>query len=280
MRLKRTRGPSDPRQHTSRESGAITSAVHSVAFLVIVTVCLAPLQALGARTLDKSIGWPGRTLAGNECYGKGQNFGPFDYTDPEVARVGGYASHTMGQTSVRGLVEGAHFTPNVEQLVRGHRSGLDPLGDIDYTLRSFPNHHRALWAVTRYYLRKINEVGAETMRAQEAYGQGMTPPECYFQRAKVFAPEDKLVSVVFGIYLHKLGMLDAALKEYQQAEAKHPKHPELAYNMGLLYFDLNQIDKAQEYAERAKSLGYPLDGLFRKIQRKRAEADKSANPNY
>ena len=132
--------------------------------------------------------------------------------------------------------------------------------------------------MTRYYLRKIEAVGIEAIRTDErTKSRGATPPECYFLRAKAFAPEDKMVPAIFGIYLHKRGMLDAALKEYEEAEAKLPKHPELVYNMGLLYFDLGQIDKAQEYAERARALGYPLDGLSRKIQRKRAEADSTAN---
>ena len=37
------------------------------------------------------------------------------------------------------LVEGAHFTPEVESL-KGARGSATVGGDIDYTLRAFPNH--------------------------------------------------------------------------------------------------------------------------------------------
>lgn len=220
---------------------------------------------------DGEFSWNGTTIAGNPCFGIEPGFGPFDYTDPDTRLPGKY-----GRQSPLYLVESAHFTPPVEQLITGRSGGKDPIGDINYTLRAFPNHHRALWSVSRHYLRKLKSTDSDQLMAKERLGQGTPPPECYFHRAKAFAPNDKMVSAVFGIYLHKRGMLDAALKEYQEAEAKLPKYPELVYNMGLLYFDLGQVDKAQEYAERARVLGYPLDGLSTKIQRKRAEADSSA----
>ena len=55
-------------------------------------------------------------------------YGPYDYRTDRGNRL--Y------------LVESAHFTPVVESLISG-LSG--PLGaELDYTLRAFPNHHRAL----------------------------------------------------------------------------------------------------------------------------------------
>ena len=264
MSLQRNRPTNEPRPplRGSRRRAIARSTLRTVVLLGLVLVPLQlPVQA--ARVGDKHIGWPGATLSGVDCFGGGQGHGPLDYL--------------TASADERNLVEGAHFTPIVEQLIRGQASGVDPLGDIDYTLRAFPNHHRALWSMSQYHLKKIKAVGIESVQTAERAHRGSTPPECYFQRAKVFDPEDKMVPAIFGIYLHKRGMLDAALKEYQEAEAKFPKHPELVYNMGLLYFDLGQIDKAQEYAERARVLGYPLDGLSRKIQRKRAEADSSAN---
>ena len=219
---------------------------------------LLPLNTHAARTSDQNLGWPGNTLASNECYGGGQGFGPFDYTDPETARPGKY-----GQSPPLHLVEIAHFTPEVEHLVRGKSGAI--YGDLDYTLRAFPNHHRALWSMVRYYLGQIKAVGYETLKKNELTHDGAPPPECYFNRAIVFAPEDPMVPAIFGIYLHRRGMLDAALASYMKAEKQLRKHAELAYNMGLLYVDLGNLEKAREYAERAQTLGYPLSGLQRKI---------------
>ena len=202
--------------------------------------------------------WPGNTLSGNECYGGVSGYGPYNY---------------VTQRPKVGIVEAYHFTSEVEQLIRG-KSGVGSLeGDIDYTLRAIPNHHRALWAVARHYLRKKKTVPKYDLETDERTKQGLPPPECYFQRAKAFAPDDGLVRMVFGTYLHRTGALDRALAEYLEAEALLPEHAELAYNIGLLYLAKSEIAKAEEYAAKAESLGYPLKGLRRKINR--AEQDNN-----
>ena len=55
------------------------------------------------------------------------SFGPFDYRVTPIDR--------------KQLVEGAHFTREVELLIRGNASGKDPLGDISYTLRAVSYTH-------------------------------------------------------------------------------------------------------------------------------------------
>lgn len=239
--------------------------MRSLLFIVSFFILLSP-AAYSARNLDKNLGWYGETFEGNPCNGASVNFGPFDFTDPEVNRPGAFSWIVPNKNiSIRRYIDGAHFTTSVEQLVRGKKY-KEFLGDIDYTLRAIPNHHRALWAMARYNL----SVKAG-LREPESIYRKLPPPECYFQRAKVFAPEDKLVSAVFGIYLHRLGRLQDALAEYKKAEAEHPKLGELAYNMGLLYLDMNDLEKAHEYADRARLLGYPLTGLQNKLQQRDAE---------
>jgi len=230
--------------------------------LLLATWVLNPVY--GAQVLNKNLGWYGNTLDGFECNGSPQGFGPFDYNDPRSSTPGGFSSVTgsNSNTPLR-MVEGAHFKPYIDQLIRG-KSSVDPKPDIDYTLRAFPNHPRALWAMARYFLR----MPKDHPDTQLAYSRGIgsiPPPECYFQRAKVFAPEDPMVSMVFGIYLHKRGMFDAAIKEYRLAERAMPTHAELAYNTGLAYFDIKDYQKANKYANRAYELGYPLPGLKRKL---------------
>ena len=60
-------------------------------------------------------------------------FGPFDYRTER-----GYNLD---------VVESYHFTPPVEALIRGSSGTIG--GDLDYTLRAFPNHDRALNATIR-----------------------------------------------------------------------------------------------------------------------------------
>lgn len=220
--------------------------------LGVVVLCLlfSAKSAYAAQNLNREPGWPGSTLGGLSCWGQGSGYGPFDY---------------LSEKNKLGIVEMHHFTPEVEQLIAGKSASVG--GDIDYTLRAFPNHHRALWARSRLYLRSLNSEGYEAIEQRQRSRQGGTPPECYFQRAKAFNPGDPMVSAIFGIYLHKHGKLEAALAEYQQAEKKMPDHAELAYNMGLLYLDMGNLPKAKEYAGKAKTMGYPLTGLEKRIIR-------------
>ena len=234
--------------------------------LIFLVVALFALPTKAARVLDKNLGWPGTTLAGHNCAGKPQGFGPFDYNDKRSSTPGGFRSITGSNTSspLR-MVEVAHFKDYVERLIRG-KTAKDPIGDIDYTLRAFPNHPRALWAVSRYFLR-LDKNDPDTTIALQRGIRGTPPPECFFQRAKLFAPEDATVSMVFGIYLHKRGKYEDAIKEYSRALEGMPNNAELAYNTGLTYYELGDFVNAQQYADRAYSLGYPLQGLKRKLEK-------------
>ena len=61
------------------------------------------------------------------------------------------------------------------------------------------------------------------------------------------------------------------MTEYQRAEEMNPDYPELIYNIGLLYLDLKNLSRAREYADRASALGYPLQGLRRRLNAAAAE---------
>lgn len=242
-----------PRRHKLSKPNIFACAVNRqiLRARAVVTLFALPLVAAGfpGPAEARNIGWPGTTLSGVECYGHGQGVGPFNYNT---------------QRSMLAAVEAYHFTREVEQLVRGKSGYLQ--GDLDYTLRAYPNHHRALWAMSRYYLRKVDKEGLERLETIERSRTGTPPPECYFHRAKRLAPEDGMVSAIFGIYLHKRGKLDPALSEYERAEKLMPSHAELSYNMGLLLYDMGEFAKAGEYADKAQRLGYPLTGLQRKLR--------------
>lgn len=247
---------------------------------VLLLFGLAGQSVAKARIFDKNLGWPGETLLGEPCYGRHQGTGPFDYADPRFAQKGQF-SNVIGHKgiSVRTLVEGAHFKPYTERLERGVKS-IDPMPDIDYTIRAFPNHHRALWAMVRYYLRQLEHTRDPVTLAGIRRGDSFPPPECYFYRAEEFNPQDPGVPTVFGIYLHKLEKFDAALKQYKRAEALGGSRADLYYNMGLLYADMNDLENAQKYADIAREKGHPLTGLQRRIDRMKAESKKDELANH
>lgn len=152
------------------------------------------------------------------------------------------------------IVLGAHFTSDVERLIRGNRGPL--LADIDYTLRAIPNYHRALASVARYH-RQVN-IAAED---RDMY----YTPDCYFKRAIYFTPKDVTARMLFAMHLHLTGRLNDSYNQYQQAIAIAPDYAELNYNLGLLLVDLKNYDEALESAKKAYAAGYPLQGLKNKL---------------
>jgi tetratricopeptide (TPR) repeat protein len=171
--------------------------------------------------------------------GYGQ-YGPYDYrTDKHLLTV----------------VEVNHFDANVENL-KCCKSA--PLGaDIDYTLRAFPNHHRALLAMERL---------ATKMKTDRPHLANYTVA-CYYERAVRFRPDDGIVRMLFANYLAKKGDPAEAIKHMEEVENNVGANANLHYNMGLVYADLKQYDKALEHAHLAYQLGFSLPGLRNKLQR-------------
>ncbi len=170
-------------------------------------------------------------------------FGPFDFNNPD----------NKGQNLQ--LVESAHFTPEVEQLTKASSGYIG--SDIDYTLRAFPNHPRALNAMARLSIQE---------KTPTPHGAHFSI-ECYFDRAINFAPTDPIPPMLYGNYLAKSAREDEALKMYQKAEMIAPQNANVLYNMGLLFFTMKQYDRSLAYAKKAYAAGFPLPGLRMKLEK-------------
>ena len=169
-------------------------------------------------------------------------FGPFDYNNPE----------NKGQRL--NIVESVHFTPQVEQLIRGQSGYIG--GDLDYTLRAFPNHPRALNAMARLALQEKTSTP----------GGAHFTVDCYFIRAMDFAPADPIPYLLYGNYLAKNFREQEALEKYQLAEKIDPQNANVLYNIGLLFFRMKQYDQSLAYAKKAYAAGFPLPGLRQKLE--------------
>lgn len=187
--------------------------------------------------------WP--TLE-QDCGSLENGYGPYDYTDPTDVR------------EKLPIVERFHFNVDVESLKRGQSAEL-PGGDLDYTLRAFPNHHRALYAMARYQLKYPH-----SRLAPGAQYSG----DCYFERAIHFRPEDSRVQLVYGIYLDKRGNQAGAIERFRRAVELSPDSAEAHYNLGLLLFKSGEYVSAREHAQIAYDLGFPLQGLKRRLKEK------------
>ena len=164
-------------------------------------------------------------------------YGPYDYTNP---------GHRRDRLPI---VERAHFTIDVYELRRGTTGPI--VGDLDYTLRAFPNHHLALDAMARLHRQQNTD----------RVGGGEYTLTCWFERAMRFKPADGMVRMIYGTHLFNIGEFAKAEEPLLEAAKLLPKSPEAHYNVGLLYVRLGDYQQAREYAEKAYSLGFQLPGL-------------------
>ena len=179
------------------------------------------------------------------CGPLGNGFGPYDYrSDYYVSAPGDQETHQYK----RALVDGAHFTRRVELLMGAQSGGQigPPGGDLDYTLRAFPNHHRALISVMKY---------GEKQKSQKPEGLRYDV-ECYFERAVRFQPNDAIARMLYATFLTKNNRVPEAVAQLEISTVVAKDNAFTHYNVGLVYFDMKNYGKALAQAHRAQALGF------------------------
>lgn len=167
-------------------------------------------------------------------------YGPFDY---------------VTQKNKLGVVEQYHFTPTVEALVGGS-SSVRVGEDIDYTLRAFPNHHRALITLVRL-----------SGRNQSLQPVGLTySVECYFERALRFRPSDSTVRMIYARYLFQNQRQPQATMQTEVAASMAGDDAFAHYNIGLLYLEQQNFQRALAHAHKAYALGIRQPALREQLQ--------------
>lgn len=186
------------------------------------------------------------------CGSLKNGFGPYDYR-PDHHKPDNKYDHRPHHF-IMNLVQGAHFTPEVEALIRGKSASIG--ADIDYTLRAIPNNHRALIAMMRLGVKE-----------QTTQPKGSTHSvECWFTRAIQFSPNDAIVRMIYSTYLGSNGRIQEANAQLDIATTYAGDNPFTHYNLGLHYFDLKNYDKALLQAHEAIKLGFPQTVLRDKLQ--------------
>ncbi|MET0087452.1 MAG: hypothetical protein ABW082_13165 [Sedimenticola sp.] len=190
--------------------------------------------------------------------------GPWSYTDPF-----NWTKASMPGSKFKSrihVVESAHFTSKVRNLVSGNTSA-EPLGDISYTLEVIPNHPQALFAVIRLSQKTKGSMLYNPGNTSRKYLARQRNAECWFKRAVDFDPDSPTVHMLHGIYQYKKGNYKKSEQAYRISEKIHidrdTESPELYYNMGLLFHKKGDIASAKVYADKAYSKNYPLPGLKR-----------------
>lgn len=152
------------------------------------------------------------------------------------------------------IVEEYHFTPEVEATIRGKSGTVG--GDLDYTLRAFPNHPRALMAMMRL---------GERLKTLQPPGAQYTV-ECYFERATRFRPDDPIVRMIYATFLQKNTRERDAMSQLGVATTLAGDNAFTHYNIGLIYFDGKKYDEALAEAQRAYGLGVPMPELREQLK--------------
>jgi hypothetical protein len=147
------------------------------------------------------------------------------------------------------IVEDFHYTPRVEAGISGSTGPIG--GDLNYTLKASPNHHRALNTLMRVLAR----VKAEGVKGME------WPMDCYFDRAMRFKPDDTVVRAMFAQYLHSRGKTAEGIKQLDAAVEIAGDSPFSQYNIGLVYLELGAHEQALRQAHKAIGMGFPRTEL-------------------
>lgn len=192
-----------------------------------------------------------RACGGLTAEESGTDFGPFDYRS---------APHEKLK-----MVHKFHFSSNVENL-RGGQSGAIIGTDIDFTLRYFPNHIRALNSMVKL---------AQREKTDQPKGSRY-PVDCWFDRAVRFKADDMQVAILYGFWLLKKGEKTLAMEQFDKVNGAENRTINITYNLGLGYFEAKEYDKALAAAHEAYAAGYSFPGLRNKLQKAGQWRDRTA----
>lgn len=149
--------------------------------------------------------------------------------------------------------EDIHLNANVRSLTSGQTASIG--ADLHFVLTRVPNHHTALDTMAR--------LGFKEGRAKPK-GASFSV-ECYLHKAAAYNPDDGVVRLIYGTYLARVGRDGEALRQLQEANRLLPESGNVHYNLGLVYFGRKDYARAREHAMQAYALGFPLEGLKRKL---------------
>jgi hypothetical protein len=182
--------------------------------------------------------------------------GPQACGNPFINHYGPFDIRTAPRETVK-LVEDFHFTPGVESMTQPKNTMIhDMAQDVEYILKVFPNHYRALITMERLATRRKSDPPPGTKLAVE----------CFFDRALRFRPDDTIARSLYAQFLSRRGRTDDAARQLSIA-SEHAKDNALShYNIGLVYFEIGRHEDALKQAHRAQELGFLKPDLAKMLQ--------------
>ncbi len=212
-----------------------------VSFIIINVLAgflLSPALAKNKRIAP----WVGTSLQGGSCQW-GHEVGPYDYTKTKHRNHPEYAK-----------IISAHFNNKVESLKGGAKKSRTLHGDLDYTLRGVPNHHRALKSMMLYQEMKKSDWAKNNYKINHI--------ECDLQRAIAFSPKDSFSYLLYAKFLKKKKLFDKAYDTLKLGEKELPNNAYIHYHLGFLLLKQNKTKESYKHAKLAYEYGKPPKKLM------------------
>jgi tetratricopeptide (TPR) repeat protein len=214
------------------QPGRVLRRSHPLRTLALAACLAAPVLAAAQAAAPHPCGDPFRN-----------HFGPWDYRSAERANVA--------------IVEKHHFTPGIEAMIQPVNTTMREMAqDVQYTLNVFPNHHRALLTMAR-----LSDKHLADPPPGSAYSV-----DCWFDRAIRFRPDDTVVRSLYALQLAKRKRLPEAEAQLEAAVAAAKDNPLSHYNIGLVYFDIGNPERALAQAHKAMAMGVGRTELADKLK--------------
>lgn len=181
---------------------------------------------------------PSLALA-EDCGSLESHYGPFDFRTDRPKLF---------------IVEKHHFSTKVEKLAGGDTAAT-PGPDLEYVLKTFPNHPRALAAVVRWSKKK-----------QDPHPKDLKySVDCHFERALLFRKDDAVVRMLYANWMGDTNRRREGLAQLDQVKAGD--NPFTIYNLGLVYAELGGFDRALEMAHKAQAMGFVRPELQKMLEK-------------
>jgi len=197
-------------------------------------------------------------------------FGPYDYYKPPKGALQ--------------LVESAHMGTVIAG-DRYRKNWCAYFGNLDYTLRAFPNHPEALVLMAEY----LDERSPCSTNASRTGTSGRSPLEIaaaiesgawrernadyYFERATSYKAKDAPTAkvdypetrVLYGKFLYTHRRPDDALTQFKEVIKRQHRSAEAHYYVGLILFEKNDTKAAKQQFKTAQEMGQPPAELKTKL---------------
>lgn len=197
-------------------------------------------------------------------------FGPYNYYKPPKGALQ--------------LVESAHMRAVIAR-DRHRGNWCAYYGNLDYTLRAFPNHPEALVLMAEYLDVRSpcsnnnalpSSKGKSPLELAAAIESGAwreRTADYYFQKAIAYKPKDSPKSIVnnpethvlYGKYLYAHKRPEEALTQFKDTIKHDPRSAEAHYYLGLILFEKNDTEAAKQHFQTGYKIGQPPIELKQKL---------------